>query len=85
MHFCQHMPYNGVRPHIGQPRRDWRRRDRDLFYDNLETGRACCQDEFSAIREILKLTDRPGIISMAGGLPLHRPSRWMPSPRHARP
>ena len=23
----------------------------------------------SAIREILKLTDRPGIISMAGGLP----------------
>jgi 2-aminoadipate transaminase len=39
----------------------------------------------SAIREILKLTDRPGIISMAGGLPSPRPSPWTRSPKPARP
>ena len=37
----------------------------------------------SVIREILKVTEKPGIISLAGGLPSTRPSRCrrLPPPR----
>jgi 2-aminoadipate transaminase len=35
----------------------------------LAPGRACRRHEPSAIREILKITERPGILNFAGGLP----------------
>ena len=35
----------------------------------------------SVIREILKVTEKPGIISLAGGRP--RPSRYRPLPKPA--
>ena len=37
----------------------------------------------SVIREILKVTEQPGIISFAGGLPSPRTFRWTRSPRRA--
>lgn len=40
------MPDNGVRMHTGQPCPGWQCRDRVLFYDNMDAGRTCCQDEF---------------------------------------
>ena len=69
MHFCQHMPYNGVRPHIGQPVGTGDVEIETCFMTTWKLAERAAKMNSSAIREILKLTDRPGIISMAGGLP----------------
>jgi 2-aminoadipate transaminase len=79
------MPDNGVRMHTGQPCPGWQRRDRVLFYDNMTLAERAAKMNSSAIREILKLTDRPGIISMAGGLPSPKAFPWTRSPKPARP
>ena len=66
----QHMPYNGVRPHTGQPCPGTGNVEIETcFMTTWTLAERTAKMNSSAIREILKLTDRPGIISMAGGLP----------------